>query len=211
MSFSICIVSCHQVRTETALLSPHPRLMPSGASNSTKDQKRKEKGKAKRKLDLNAKNNSTLIKEQSHVAGEIERSGEPPPGRHIELATAPPPQLADGRHRPLERLCVEGHPIANRPKVCQIEGGRPLPRDRPHRHRGGHAVPAPPEYGATGETALPEEHGRKDGDPEDREKGPVGGDKGRGPALEIGLQGPAEPLSFDHRNVGVEEEEEEGQ
>lgn len=79
------------------------------------------------------------------MAGEVERSGEPAAGLHIELTAAEPPNLENCA---LESLGIHGDAIPHSPEIGEIEdqrveagngpwrrapeavGGRPLPRDK---------------------------------------------------------------------------------
>lgn len=106
------------------------------------------------------------------MAGEIERSSEPIPRGHSELAsTTVLPQLRNGKHGPLEGMGVDRHPVPDTSEVGQVEGRRPQPRNGPGR--------SSTENRQLGEdVSLPQEHGKESEEPKDgEERGLVDGDE----------------------------------
>ncbi|PKI44981.1 hypothetical protein CRG98_034620 [Punica granatum] len=86
---------------------------------------------------------------------------------------------------------VEGHLVAHRPKISQIEGSRPQPREWLGRNRGGYTSLAPSKQESSREIVPPQENRPEGGDLEDDEEGLVGGEEG-------GCPEPAKAMGFDH-------------
>lgn len=116
------------------------------------------------------------------MAGEIERSGEPTTGRDIELGTTSLAKLGNGQNRPLKGLRVDRNPVADRPKIRQIEGDGP----RPGQGLGGQRPSGAAEEGKPmNYIPLPDENREEGGDPERGEEGAVRGDEGRDTAPDV--------------------------
>lgn len=94
---------------------------------------------------IKSKNNSILSKKQSHVAGEVERGGEPAAGLHIKLPAA---ALLNFRNRPLESLGVYCDAITHRPEIGEIEDQRPEAGNGPgwRAPKGVDGCPLPRDY-----------------------------------------------------------------
>lgn len=66
------------------------------------------------------------------MAGEIERRGEPTARLDIELAATSLPNL---RNRPLKRLGIQSHAVADSSKIGEVEDRRSELGDGPRRRR----------------------------------------------------------------------------
>lgn len=137
-----------------------------------------------------------LGEEEGHVAGEVERAGEPPSGRHIELRSAAVRECRDGLDGALEGVGVHRPPVPDGAEVREVVGVRAQPGRRARR---GREEPAPGEHGG----ALPEEDEREPGDPDGGEQGLVGREEGgRAPPLAVEVEPPPPSRRLHHQARG---------